>query len=720
MTATNRVIPIKSRFCPTRFRDLENKASVWVLVGPDAWSQAEQINAARQTSDSHILAAVSSDPLTCLDGGLWPLVVTPKDMAAPDWRHRLVLAGPGTLCVNIERAGAVAPGLLLELAAHIASQAHPAAELRIDGNRPDMDVIALHQQNSQEGPAGMPSAFRLTGDGVWFDEVSPKGDLEPVRLCAPLAVLAVTHDPNEGAYGRLLEWHTLRGTVRRWAMPMELLSGNGEDLRRALLAGGLDYISPNRKARERLLEYLAGSRPGQTLTSIERTGWHDGHYVLPDATLGPNGQEIIFQSGNAKGDDFTAAGSLGDWQEQIGRLCLGNSRLLFAVSCAFAAPLLRLAGMDGGGFHLKGESTDGKTTVMKAAASVCGGGDYWHTWRATGNAIEAIASRRNDALLCLDELKEIDPKAAGSTAYMLANGQGKGRSRVDGELRDRKQWRLLFFSTGELSLAEHAEQAGGRFFGGMDVRLPQISSDTGKHGCFETLHGFPSAKTLADALRLRTSQTYGAPFRAFLERLADELEQHQRTIRAEVIRFTQELIPGGAGNQVGRVAERFALVAAAGELATRLGVTGWAQGDALAGVRACFAAWLAERGHLGNYEDAAALEQVRRFFTANQYTRFADWHDNQHRPANLVGYRRAEPEGIAFYVTAIGWSEITKGYDAKKVARLCQVAGYLEAKQGDETRRQQLIRLPGMTTPVRVYKFTERVIGGDEWEDDAD
>ena len=113
MTATNRVIPIKSRFCPTRFRDLENKASVWVLVGPDAWSQAEQINTARQTGDSHILAAVSSDPLTCLDGGMWPLVVTPKDMTAPDWRHRLVLAGPDTRCVNIERAGAVAPGSLL-------------------------------------------------------------------------------------------------------------------------------------------------------------------------------------------------------------------------------------------------------------------------------------------------------------------------------------------------------------------------------------------------------------------------------------------------------------------------------------------------------------------------------------------------------------------------------------------------------------------------------
>ncbi|GHL48389.1 hypothetical protein ECZU29_32390 [Escherichia coli] len=52
----------------------------------------------------------------------------------------------------------------------------------------------------------------------------------------------------------------------------------------------------------------------------------------------------------------------------------GLCRLL----CA-GRPLLRLTGTGGGGFHLRGESTDGKTTVMKVAASVCGGTDYWHS-----------------------------------------------------------------------------------------------------------------------------------------------------------------------------------------------------------------------------------------------------------------------------------------------------------------------------------------------------
>ncbi|MCV4607177.1 DUF927 domain-containing protein, partial [Escherichia coli] len=93
--------------------------------------------------------------------------------------------------------------------------------------------------------------------------------------------------------------------------------------------------------------------------------------------------------------------------------CIKNARLAFAVSLAFAAPLLKLVGIGGGGYHLKGESTDGKTTTMKVAASVCGGTDFWHTWRATGNALEGTASRRNDATLMLDEIREVDGREAG-------------------------------------------------------------------------------------------------------------------------------------------------------------------------------------------------------------------------------------------------------------------------------------------------------------------
>ncbi len=231
----------------------------------------------------------------------------------------------------------------------------------------------------------------------------------------------------DGSYGRLLEWHTTTGQLQRWAMPMAMLSGNGEELRRILLENGLTYISTRPALRSLLGEYISRSLPGRRVTCVEKTGWHNGVYVLPDEVIGPRGNNVILQGSHYLTGGFAQSGTLTEWQEQVVALCAGNSRLVFAVCCALAAPLLRLTGTSGGGFHLRGESTDVKTTVMKVAASVCGGTDYRHSWQATGNALEGIASRHNDALLPLDELREVDPREAGMITNKLANGQGKGR-----------------------------------------------------------------------------------------------------------------------------------------------------------------------------------------------------------------------------------------------------------------------------------------------------
>jgi putative DNA primase/helicase len=45
-------------------------------------------------------------------------------------------------------------------------------------------------------------------------------------------------------------------------------------------------------------------------------------------------------------------------------------------------------------------------------------------------------------------------KVVSEVAYMLANGQGKGRASRDGQARKVHSWRLLFLSTGEITLAD--------------------------------------------------------------------------------------------------------------------------------------------------------------------------------------------------------------------------------------------------------------------------
>lgn len=590
---------------------------------------------------------------------------------------------------------------------------------------PKSDKVApLHLvQNdpAQQGPA-LPAGFEVRASRLCALMTIGRGEnarQEWIPIASPVHVLAETADEQGRGYGRLLEWQDSAGQVRQWAMPVRaLVPRNGEEVFAALLDAGLPFIDLSYKRK--LGAYLMSCQPKRRITCVERTGWHGYAYVLPGGAIGPDAERVILQTAGYTASDFTERGTLASWQQEVAALAVGNSRLCFALSLAFAAPLLSLVGMEGGGFHLKGESTDGKTTVMKAAASVYGHPDrYAQTWRATGNAIEGIASRRNDALLCLDELGELDGREAGQVAYMLANGQGKGRSKQDGELRERKAWRLLFLSTGELSLEDHAASAGQRIQAGIDVRTIQLPSDTGQHGAFEWLHGMDNGRTFADTLKANSDMQHGTAFRAYVHALASSMDEHCERLRAEIKQLTGELTPKGAGNQVSRAINRFALVAAAGELATRLGVTGWPEGEAIRAARVCIKAWLAERGYLGNKEDATTLAQVRGFVTAHQYTRFADWFDANHRPANMVGYRKVESDGVSFYVLPPGWLEITKGHDPKRAAILCFEAGYLLTGK-DKKRLQRQVRLPGMGKGMRVYVLGERVLGdeGDGLEDE--
>src|ERR1017187_7194055 len=72
---------------------------------------------------------------------------------------------------------------------------------------------------------------------------------------------------------------------------------------------------------------------------------------------------------------YRQKGTLEQWIEQIGRLCIGNSRLMFAVALAFAGFLLRIIEQESGGFHFQGLSSIGKTTLLRVAGSVLGGGE---------------------------------------------------------------------------------------------------------------------------------------------------------------------------------------------------------------------------------------------------------------------------------------------------------------------------------------------------------
>jgi putative DNA primase/helicase len=325
-----------------------------------------------------------------------------------------------------------------------------------------------------------PAAFAVDDKGVWYCWPVEPGEA-PKRqwICSPLHVRAFTRDEHNEGWGRLLEFTDAENRLHVWAMPMRLLSGDGREYRALLLDMGLT-IAPGRPARDCLMIYIQTAKPAAWARCVERTGWHNGAFVLPDEVIGgANDERVLLQlAGNAI-RVYRAAGALEDWRREVSALCVGNSRLVFAVSCAFAAPLLHLVGEENGGFHLRGPSSTGKTTVLFVACSVFGGRDYLQRWRATINGLEGVAIQHNDALLCLDELKQVDPREAGEVAYLLANGSGKQRANQHGGAREKYTWRLLFFSSGETSLADHMRTAGKKAHAGQETRLadPRAQAD---------------------------------------------------------------------------------------------------------------------------------------------------------------------------------------------------------------------------------------------------
>lgn len=554
------------------------------------------------------------------------------------------------------------------------------------------------------------SQFQLKADGVYYLESDKDGNEKLTKICAPLEIAARTCGSLGNNHGRLLKWKDIDGRNHSYTMPLELAHADSNEHIKHLVSWGLE-VSPTKFAREKLSRYIAESKPLLKIICTDKTGWHGKSFVLPDSTIGKaqNGAEILFQSLNLPEHRFAFSGSLNDWKRHVARLCIGNSRLVFAVSTAFAACLLTPLVENGGGFHFRGASSLGKSTALLVGGSVWGGDDrrgFSDTWRTTANGLESIAELHNDSLLCLDELKECDPKAASEVAYMLANGQGKARMSKNIGARRTLTWNLLFLSTGELSLSDLIEQSGGRIYGGQEVRMSDIPADAEKgFGLFENLHEFSTAELLAKSLQENARNFYGTAILKFIENISTDFENlrsHWIGYRRE---FMNEVLPIEATGEAQRVASRFALIAFAGTLAASL--CGWSEIEAETACRAIFKNWLDSRGNAST-DIENAVRQVRAFLETHGSSRFQDIGSASSFVANRVGFRRVDisTNEIEFLIFPEAFrNEICKGFDYRNVIKELKQRAFLVCDAG---KNQKTERLPDLGAK-KVYVINSNI-----------
>ncbi|MHB8912747.1 MAG: DUF927 domain-containing protein [Lysobacter sp.] len=558
------------------------------------------------------------------------------------------------------------------------------------------------------------SEFINNDEGLWYigSKITNEGTvyLPAVKVCARIGVKYRMRGFDGLGWRFVIEISDRDRNVREVTLLDSEIGGQDGAWHKALADAGL-RIHPKRRGE--LAQYLLmDCDDAARARGVETTGWFGNVFVMPHRTIGAAPEPVIYQ-----GQDRTAAsgesGTAAEWLEKVGRYCAGNSRLTMSVCASLAASILPFSGIgESGGFHLFGSSSLGKTTALRVASSLNGlPASNMQTWRNTGNAIEGTAAKHNHRLLSLDEIREAAEKEIGLIVMMLSNGSGKGRMKDTAVMRERLTWLLLWLSTGEHGLMHYMEAAGLKPDPGMEVRQLDIPADAGAgHGLFENLHGHPSARAFAENLRTACDQYHGAVGIAWLEQVSQHLDEIRRDLPAEVARVALDLMPEKSESQVMRAVRRFALLAVAGEYATKWNLTGWKPGESVDGIRKCVRAWIVRRGGAGNLEERRQVERLREFLGKHWSGRFVAWDraKDSHAPGKdgVVGLRKEDGEVWRYYITAEGWREIYTGMDPVAAAHTLARLGLLvKAGDGKPYTRHHLPGLGRQRCYVPVENF---------------
>lgn len=566
------------------------------------------------------------------------------------------------------------------------------SSLRLVGqpSAPQIERLERPSYAVYDGPVSVDGkVFRA---GTWFhgikhthgDEAGQPFDL---WICAPLHVEAETVNSDDGSVGRLLRFQYRRRVVEH-VMPMEALAGKGEEVLKALMRQGLEIDYTHRRY---VPAYIASHHGLERLLSTTtRPGWHDasGAFVLPCRVIG--GADVRYQDSGKGALLFTERGTLTGWQEELAHYCPGNPVLILSICCALAGPLLARVGVNGGGVHLVGDSSSGKSLAQAMAASVWGNpGVFAASWDMSKGGIEIEAASRNDTVLILDEIKRADPKRVQEMAYAIANGTGKGTMTREREGRPKLYWRVLALSSGERSLSEHAAISGNTAHAGAELRMVDVNAGTRTHRAFDDVHGMSGA-VFHRKLTAAASQHFGHVGPAFVERLVQETDQEQVYHRFTEIRALFE----ATSPQAGRVADRFAIIGLAGELAITYGLLPWPAQTAAHACRHLFLEWLASVGD-GNAEDRQILMAIADFIALHGDSRFSNIAAELPNPniRQRAGYYEVEDRKRFYLFNRASLVEASNGYGRERIIRTLETYGVLA--KTDAGRRQKNYRLPG-------------------------
>lgn len=300
---------------------------------------------------------------------------------------------------------------------------------------------------------------RRQGGGIFIES---EGD-EPPKVIYEHDLYPIRRLMHDGPNKEETVWrvHLPKDGIREFNIP----AGVSTDQRAciSLLADKGVYISPSK--RPLFMTLITNwihelQREKEAQVTFSQLGWRDKSFVAGDVMFTPGGP-VLANSDHHRPllPGLNKAGTHEEWSKALMFLRQpGMEAFAFAFLSAYGSPLLVATELTGAVINLVGESGGGKTTCLRAAASV------WGDWNELvlngdkmGSSIIGRMNRlgmHNNLPVMFDEVTNLPPAEASSLVYSVS--VGKGRITVDNKTMREKdnvgRWRLIMMTSSNLSL----------------------------------------------------------------------------------------------------------------------------------------------------------------------------------------------------------------------------------------------------------------------------
>jgi hypothetical protein len=285
---------------------------------------------------------------------------------------------------------------------------------------------------------------------------------------------------------------------------------------------------------------------------------------------------------------FVPNGDLEAWQNDMGRVMPNQSILLFLMSLAFLAPLLRFLPKamqkKNPQVEIIGPSSCGKTSAAVAVASVfagdpesgSGGGENWDL---SFQKLDDLKRTHRDTLLLLDESNHAisgNLKFLQQAVFKLSDPDSR---KIYGKLDCKISARLAVLSTAN-QLVTHGMKRGFTAGAVESRRISIVLPEDREFGVLDFCpSGFSSPAAAMEHLRHAAGQCYGVAGKAFIKKLMSNTRRSGISANRYVRMFLRGLLTVQGTAVTGRIANDFAAIYAAGTLAQRMGIIPKEWGD---------------------------------------------------------------------------------------------------------------------------------------------